>query len=96
MTRLSLRKPRSAEGLAVSAWHAFFDVLNEAILVFDAEPRVVFANIAALRLMPCDAGTPIGDLAGALGAAPVEWLRRACQGAPPAGALPTEIGRAHV
>ena len=88
MTRLSVHKPRSAEGLAVSAWHAFFDALTEAVLVLDAEPRVVFANIAALRLLPCDAGTPIGDLAGALGAAAVEALRRACHGEPPGGAMP--------
>ncbi len=87
MTRLSLPKPRSADGLAVSAWHAFFDTLTEAVLVLDAEPRVVFANIAALRLMPCDAGTPIGDLAGALGTAAVQALRRACDGSQPA-ALP--------
>ncbi len=89
MTRLSSPKPRSAQGLAVSAWHAFFDVLTEAVLVLDAESRVVFANTAALRLLPCDAGTPVADLHGVLGAAAVDWLRRACSGAPPAGALPS-------
>ena len=92
MSRLTLPKLRSADGLAISHWHAFFDVLSDAVVVLDAEPRVVFANIAALRLLPCDAGTPIGDLASGLGAPAVDWLRRACQGQPvPAAAPPVRL-----
>ncbi|MEO7150800.1 MAG: PAS domain S-box protein [Burkholderiaceae bacterium] len=88
MSRLTLPKLRRGEPLAVAPWHAFFDVLSDAVVVFDAEPRVVFANIAALRLLPCDAGTPIGDLAGVLGSAAVEWLRRAAQRLPVVGSVP--------
>ena len=88
MSLLTTPKARRAGGLEVSHWHGFFDVLSDAVVVLDAEPRVIFANIAALRLLPCDAGTPIDDLAAVLGLAAVDWLRRACQGASAAGPAP--------
>ena len=88
MSLLTPPKARRAGGLEVSHWHGFFDVLSDAVVVLDAEPRVIFANIAALRLLPCDAGTTLDDLAGLLGPAAVDWLRRASQGASAAGPAP--------
>ena len=63
-------------------WREFFDLLTDAVIVFDARPSVVLANTAALRLLPCDVGTPLHQLQGVLGAEAVQWLERAAAGAP--------------
>jgi PAS domain S-box-containing protein len=61
-------------------WREFFDLLSDAVVVFDARGRVVLANTAALRLLPCEAGMPLDQLQGALGAAAIGWLKRASVG----------------
>src|SRR5450755_1489390 len=69
---------------SAKAWREFFDTLSDAVLVLDTRARVVFANTAALRLVPCDAGTPLQQLQGTLGAAAVRWLVRAASSQPDA------------
>lgn len=63
-------------------WRDFFDLLGDAVIVFDQRPRVVLVNTAALRLLPCEVGTPLHQLQGVLGADAVSWLERAAGGAP--------------
>ncbi|NUZ06814.1 PAS domain S-box protein [Piscinibacter koreensis] len=63
-------------------WREFFDLLSDAVLVLDTRSRVAFANTAALRLLPCDAGTPVAQLAPELGEPAVRWLTRAALGQP--------------
>ncbi|MDP9044026.1 MAG: PAS domain-containing protein, partial [Pseudomonadota bacterium] len=60
-----------------AGWREFFDLLSDAVVVLDNQARVVLANTAALRLLPCEAGAPIEQLQSALGAAAVAWLKRA-------------------
>ncbi len=72
-----------------SGWRDFFDRLSDPILVIDARGRVAFANTAALRLVPCEPGTPLARLESGLGAEAVRWLAGAATGmaavpAPPA------------
>ncbi|MEO8079787.1 MAG: PAS domain S-box protein, partial [Caldimonas sp.] len=67
-----------------SGWREFFDRLSDPILVFDARARVSFANTAALRLVPCEAGTPVARLEGSLGRDAVLWLAEAAIGEPAA------------
>jgi PAS domain S-box-containing protein len=61
-------------------WREFFDLLSDAVVVFDAQARVVMANTAALRLLPCEAGASLDHLKPALGAAATQWLKRAASG----------------
>ncbi len=61
-------------------WREFFDLLSDAVVVFDAAGRVVLANTAALRWLPCEAGMSIDQLEGPLGAAAIGWLKRASVG----------------
>lgn len=60
--------------LRLSAWHAFFDTLSDAVIVFDPHGRVAFANTQALRVMPCEPGALPAQLEPALGAAAIQWL----------------------
>ena len=78
---------------SASGWRGFFDQLSDAVVVFDAGARVVLANTAALRLLPCDVGLSVEQFQAALGAAAVRWLRRAATtphepGLPPIVRLP--------
>ena len=63
-------------------WREFFDLLGDAVIVFDQRLCVVLANTAALRLLPCEVGTPLHQLHDVLGADTVTWLERAAGGAP--------------
>ena len=47
--------------------HALLDALVEPVLVFDDSARLVHANQAALRCLPCEPGMNLADLAPALG-----------------------------
>ncbi|CAN5455416.1 PAS domain S-box protein [soil metagenome] len=58
-------------------WREFFDLLTDAVIVFDANARVVIANTAALRLLPCEAGMSLDQLQPALGAPALRWVKRA-------------------
>jgi PAS domain S-box-containing protein len=62
---------------SASGWREFFDLLSDAVVVFDANAGVVLANTAALRLLPCEPGKPVEQLQAALGPTAVQWLRRA-------------------
>ncbi len=73
---------------SAAGWREFFDLLTDALVVLDERARVVLANTAALRLLPCEAGMPIEQLQGHLGAAAVHWLRRAATGAGQAAPAP--------
>ncbi|MDQ6681002.1 MAG: PAS domain S-box protein, partial [Pseudomonadota bacterium] len=71
------------------AWREFFDALSDAVVVLDNRACVVFANPAAMRLLPCAAGTPLRDLHSELGAAALRRLSRASGTQPDArAALP--------
>ncbi|MDP3822596.1 MAG: PAS domain S-box protein [Burkholderiales bacterium] len=61
-------------------WRDFFDLLSDAIVVLDAQARVVMVNTAALRLLPCEAGASLDQLKPALGSAATQWLKRAATG----------------
>lgn len=65
---------------SASGWREFFDLLSDAVVVFDNGARVVLANTAALRLLPCEAGMPIERFQATLGGAAVRWVRRAAAG----------------
>jgi PAS domain S-box-containing protein len=56
-------------------WREFFDLLSDAVIVLDDLARVVFANTAALRLLPCEPGLPIEHLQPSLGAGAIAWVR---------------------
>jgi PAS domain S-box-containing protein len=60
-----------------TGWREFFDLLSDAVVIFDTDARVVMANTAALRLLPCEAGTPVEHLQAHLGMPAVRWLKRA-------------------
>lgn len=62
--------PASADPLP----RAFLDGLADAVLVFDGSGRLQFANAAALRQLPCEAGMVLADMAGVLGADVGNWL----------------------
>ena len=63
-----------------AGWREFFDLLSDAVVVLDGQARVVLANTAALRLLPCEAGAPIDQLLPTLGAPAIAWLLRAVAG----------------
>jgi PAS domain S-box-containing protein len=71
---------RDAPWPSAGGWREFFDLLGDAVVVFDTDARVVLANTAALRLLPCEAGLPVEQFQARLGADTVRWLRRACAG----------------
>jgi PAS domain S-box-containing protein len=71
-----------------SGWREFFDRLSDAIVVFDVDARVVLANTAALRLLPCEAGMRVEQLQSALGVQATQWLARAVIGSRDAAAAP--------
>ena len=78
--------------LDAPGWRGFFDLLSDAVVVFDASAHVVVANTAALRLMPCEAGMALEQLQPALGSAALRWLAKALAdgrdgGAPPKAQL---------
>jgi PAS domain S-box-containing protein len=66
--------------LRLAAWHAFFDTLSDAVVVFDPRGRVSFANTQALRVMPCEPGAVPAQLEAALGAPATQWLATALSG----------------
>jgi len=61
-------------------WREFLDLLTDAVVVLDAQARVVMLNTAALRLLPCEAGASLDQLRPALGSAATQWLKRAASG----------------
>lgn len=65
---------------ASALWHGFLDTLSDPLWVLDGEARIGFANTAALRLLPCEAGTPIALLVPRLPAAFAEWVEQALAG----------------
>ncbi|MES3014361.1 MAG: PAS domain S-box protein [Pseudomonadota bacterium] len=65
---------------SAASWREFFDLLSDAVVVLDRHARVVLANTAALRLLPCEIGAPVDQLRPALGAAAIAWLKRALAG----------------
>ncbi len=65
---------------SAAGWREFLDLLSDAVVVLDDRARVVLANTAALRLLPCEAGMPIDQLQSHLGSAAVRWLERAAAG----------------
>ena len=62
---------------SAAGWREFFDLLAEAVVVFDTRAHVLLANTAALRLLPCEAGLPVEQLEAALGRAAVHWIKSA-------------------
>ena len=72
--------------------HALLDALVEPVLVFDDSARLVHANQAALRRLPCEPGMNLADLTPALGLAVQARLRAVLAGGalaehfPPGGA----------
>ena len=71
-----------------AGWHDFLDLLSDAVVVLDGQARVVLVNTAALRLLPCEAGTPVAQLRPVLGAPAVAWLEHAIAGRPGASTPP--------
>jgi len=65
---------------SAAGWREFLDLLSDAVVVLDDRARVVLANTAALRLLPCEAGLPIEQLQARLGSAAVRWLKRVAAG----------------
>ena len=65
---------------ASALWHGFLDTLSDPLWVLDADARVSFANTAALRLLPCEPGTPVALLAPELPAALGPWIEEALAG----------------
>jgi PAS domain S-box-containing protein len=59
------------------SWTDFLDLLGDAVLVLDSQARIVFANTAALRLVPCEVGMALRELEGVFGAEAVRWLAQA-------------------
>ena len=87
-----MKTPPELASSSAKAWREFLDVLGEAVLVVDTRARVVFANTAALRLMPCEAGTPLAALGSAIGVPAARWIADAAvaqreEGAPPLASL---------
>ena len=63
-----------------AGWREFLDLLTDAVVVLDGQARIVLANTAALRLLPCEAGAPVAQLRPVLGEPAVAWLERAVAG----------------
>jgi PAS domain S-box-containing protein len=79
-------RPEARQRLA--SWHAFLDTLSDGVIVFDARARVAFVNTAALRLVPCEAGSPVAQLGSGIGAEALAWLQDALAGRPRAAEAP--------
>ncbi|WP_310460389.1 PAS domain S-box protein [Sphaerotilus sp.] len=60
--------------------HALLDALVESVLVFDDSARLVHANQAALRRLPCEPGMNLADLGPALGQPLQDRLRAVLAG----------------
>jgi PAS domain S-box-containing protein len=60
--------------------HALLDALVESVLVFDDSARLVHANQAALRRLPCEPGMNLADLGPALGQSLQDRLRAVLAG----------------
>ena len=67
---------------------AFLDALSDAVLVLDGAGRIKFANTAALRLLPCEPGTLLRQLAQQLDAALIDAVHEVLAGRRGAGELP--------
>ena len=57
-------------------WRAFFDLLTDAVVLFDARGRVAIANTAALRLLPFEVGMQPDALRPVIGVDASAWLKR--------------------
>jgi PAS domain S-box-containing protein len=78
---VALKGPvRPETRLPLAAWHEFFDTLGDAVAVLDLRAQVIFANTAALRLLPNALGQSLEQLRPALGAAAADWLLAAHAG----------------
>lgn len=62
-------------GVSGTALHALLDQLSDAVLLLDRHGNLRFANGAALRLLACEAGTPLVALQPIIGAEAVTWLQ---------------------
>lgn len=82
-------RPEARQRLA--SWHAFLDTLSDGAIVLDARARVAFANTAALRLVPCEPGSPVAQLAAGLGAEAFAWLQDALAGRARAAEAPPAV-----
>jgi PAS domain S-box-containing protein len=60
--------------------HTLLDALTESVLVFDDSARLVHANQAALRRLPCEPGMNLADLGPALGQPLQDRLRAVLAG----------------
>ncbi len=69
-------------------WREFFDLLTDAVVVFDTDESVVMLNTAALRLLPCEVGAALDQLKPALGAAATQWLKLVMNGSFPGTVAP--------
>lgn len=69
----------SAITTAVPFTTSLFECLAEPVLVFDASVRLLFANRAALRALPCQAGMGWADLGRVFDVATLEWLRESIE-----------------
>jgi len=67
--------PLPAGDSPLTQWQGFLDALNDALLILDAaDGRIVFANLAALRVLPgAEPDLPLASLAAALPHGLVEW-----------------------
>jgi len=72
--------------------HALLDALVESVLVFDDSARLVHANQAALRRLPCEPGMNLADLGPALGAAMRDRVRAVLAGGPVEAYFPAGSG----
>ena len=73
---------------AIQPLRQLFDRFSEPVLVLDRHGELVFSNSAALRLLGCEPGQPVGSFGPMVGEAAAQWLQRAIFGPPPAGAAP--------
>ncbi len=80
----------TAPSSGAPGWREFYDLLSDAVIVLDDLARVVFANTAALRLLPCEPGLPIEHLQPSLGAGAIAWVRL-CLIGESAGPAPADI-----
>lgn len=78
---MALKGPVTPETrLPLAAWHQFFDTLGDAVAVLDPRAQLVFANTAALRLLPNALGHSLEQLRPAFGPAATDWLLAAHAG----------------
>jgi len=70
--------------------HALLDALVESVLVFDDSARLIHANQAALRRLPCEPGMNLADLGPALGQPLQDRLRAVLAGGRIEACFPAE------